>query len=39
VTTYPAWVDTVAAFYKQFSRDLKSAGKKMENLKRGTETG
>ncbi|HLF50532.1 MAG TPA: type I DNA topoisomerase [Methylomirabilota bacterium] len=33
------WVETVEAFYKQFSRDLKSAGKKMDNLKRGMETG
>ena len=33
------WVDTVGAFYKQFSRDLKSAGKKMENIKAGLETG
>ncbi len=33
------WVDTVDAFYKQFARDLKSAGKKMENVKVGQETG
>jgi DNA topoisomerase-1 len=33
------WVDTVGAFYKQFARDLKSAGKKMENVKVGHETG
>src|SRR6266542_864910 len=33
------WVDTVQTFYKQFSRDLKSAGKTMENIKAGTETG
>ncbi len=33
------WVETVEAFYKQFARDLKSAGKKMDNLKRGMETG
>jgi DNA topoisomerase-1 len=33
------WVDTVQAFYKQFSRDLRSAGKTMENIKAGTETG
>ena len=33
------WVDTVDTFYKQFSRDLKSAGKKMENVKVGQETG
>jgi DNA topoisomerase-1 len=33
------WVDTVGAFYKQFSRDLKSAGKRMDNIKVGLETG
>jgi len=33
------WVDTVGAFYKQFSRDLKSAGKTMDNIKVGLETG
>jgi DNA topoisomerase-1 len=33
------WVATVAGFYKQFARDLKSAGKKMENIKAGQETG
>ena len=33
------WVDTVQTFYKQFSRDLRSAGKTMENIKAGTETG
>jgi ssDNA-binding Zn-finger/Zn-ribbon topoisomerase 1 len=33
------WVDTVDTFYKQFARDLKSAGKKMENVKVGQETG
>src|SRR5262249_52955566 len=33
------WVDTVDAFYKQFSRDLKSAGKTMDNIKVGLETG
>jgi DNA topoisomerase-1 len=33
------WVDTVGAFYRQFSRDLKSAGKTMENIKVGLETG
>ena len=33
------WVDTVDSFYKQFSRDLKSADKKMENVKVGQETG
>ena len=31
------WVDTVGAFYKQFARDLKSAGKKMDNIKVGLE--
>ncbi len=33
------WVDTVDDFYKQFARDLKSAGKKMENIKAGQEIG
>ena len=33
------WVDTVDAFYKQFARDLKSAGQTMENVKVGQETG
>ncbi|HYB43123.1 MAG TPA: type I DNA topoisomerase [Candidatus Methylomirabilis sp.] len=33
------WADTVEAFYKQFARDLKSAGKKMENIKAGQEIG
>jgi DNA topoisomerase I len=33
------WVDTVDDFYKQFSRDLKSAGKKMENIKAGQDIG
>jgi len=33
------WVDTVGSFYKQFSRDLKSAGKTMDNVKVGLETG
>jgi len=33
------WVDTVGAFYKQFARDLKSAGKTMDNIKAGLETG
>jgi DNA topoisomerase I len=33
------WVDTVDTFYKQFARDLKSAGKRMENVKVGQETG
>jgi DNA topoisomerase-1 len=33
------WVETVQAFYKQFARDLKSAGKRMDNIKVGLETG
>ena len=33
------WVETVAAFYKQFSKDLARAGKKMDDVKKGTETG
>ncbi len=33
------WVDTVGAFYRQFARDLKRAGVKMENVKVGQETG
>ncbi len=33
------WVETVADFYKQFSKDLARAGKKMDDVKRGTETG
>jgi DNA topoisomerase-1 len=33
------WVNTVEAFYRQFSRDLKSAGKRMDNIKVGLETG
>jgi DNA topoisomerase-1 len=33
------WVRTVEAFYKQFARDLKRAGRDMDNLKRGMETG
>src|SRR5439155_31653 len=33
------WVDTVRSFYKRFAQDLRRAGGKMENLKRGTETG
>jgi DNA topoisomerase-1 len=33
------WVDTVGAFYKQFARDLKSAGRTMDNIKAGLETG
>src|SRR5215831_2278738 len=33
------WVNTVEAFYKQFARDLKSAGKRMDNIKVGLETG
>jgi DNA topoisomerase I len=34
-----AWVEIVRGFYKRFSQDLRRAGGKMENLKRGTETG
>jgi DNA topoisomerase-1 len=33
------WVETVAGFYKEFSKDLARAGKKMDNLKVGIETG
>jgi DNA topoisomerase I len=33
------WVDTVAGFYRQFAKDLATAGRQMENLKKGTETG
>ena len=33
------WVETVAAFYTQFSKDLARAGKKMDDVKKGTETG
>ncbi|HLC42446.1 MAG TPA: type I DNA topoisomerase [Methylomirabilota bacterium] len=33
------WVETVAGFYKEFSKDLVRAGKKMDNLKVGIETG
>ncbi len=33
------WVETVRTFYKRFAQDLKRAGGKMENLKKGTETG
>ena len=33
------WVETVAAFYKQFAKDLKRAGKKMDDVKEGVETG
>ena len=33
------WVETVETFYKQFARDLKMAGKKMDNVKVGLETG
>jgi DNA topoisomerase-1 len=33
------WVETVEKFYRRFAKDLKTAGVKMENLKRGTETG
>jgi DNA topoisomerase-1 len=33
------WVETVEKFYRRFAKDLKTAGVKMDNLKRGTETG
>ncbi len=33
------WVETVAAFYTQFSKDLARAGTKMDDVKKGTETG
>jgi DNA topoisomerase-1 len=33
------WAETVREFYKRFTEDLVRAGGKMENLKRGTETG
>src|SRR5229473_2152366 len=33
------WVKTVGDFYKQFSRDLKAAGKKMDNVKVGIDAG
>jgi DNA topoisomerase-1 len=33
------WVDTVSAFYKQFAKDLKRAGREMDDVKRGKETG
>jgi DNA topoisomerase-1 len=33
------WVETVAAFYTQFSKDLARAGKTMDDVKKGTETG
>jgi DNA topoisomerase-1 len=33
------WDATVRGFYRRFAQDLKRAGGKMENLKRGTETG
>jgi DNA topoisomerase-1 len=33
------WADAVREFYKRFAEDLKRAGGKMENLKKGTETG
>jgi DNA topoisomerase I len=32
------WQDTVAAFYKEFAKDLKQAGIKIDNLKEGKET-
>jgi len=33
------WVKTVETFYKQFARDLKAAGKKMDNVKVGIDAG
>ncbi len=33
------WVETVAAFYKEFAKDLARAGRKMEDLKEGVKTG
>jgi DNA topoisomerase I len=33
------WVDTVSTFYRQFAKDLKRAGKEMDDVKRGKETG
>jgi DNA topoisomerase-1 len=33
------WAEIVREFYKRFTEDLERAGGKMENLKRGTETG
>ncbi len=33
------WAETVRDFYKRFAEDLVRAGGKMENLKKGTETG
>ena len=33
------WQETVAAFYKEFAKDLTKAGKKMENFKEGVDAG
>ena len=33
------WVETVGAFYKEFSKDLARAGRKMEDYKEGVKTG
>ena len=33
------WQETVAAFYKEFAKDLAKAGKKMENFKEGVDAG
>jgi DNA topoisomerase-1 len=33
------WVETVAAFYKDFAKDLVRAGRKMEDYKEGVKTG
>ncbi len=33
------WVETVAAFYKEFAKDLTRAGRKMEDYKEGVKTG
>ncbi|OGL18102.1 MAG: DNA topoisomerase I [Candidatus Rokubacteria bacterium RIFCSPLOWO2_12_FULL_71_19] len=33
------WVETVSAFYKEFSKDLARAGKKIDNVKEGVEIG
>ncbi|HUG38518.1 MAG TPA: type I DNA topoisomerase [Candidatus Limnocylindrales bacterium] len=32
------WVETVAAFYKEFSKDLARAGRKMDDFKEGVKT-
>jgi len=33
------WVETVAAFYKEFAKDLTRAGRKMDDFKEGVKTG